>query len=52
MKKNGEPIIQWPNESIANTSVIRSEYLSAIKAADAGEYTPLIELHNRYKTRK
>jgi Fic-DOC domain mobile mystery protein B len=48
LKLNKQPLTEWPEEVIGETSVIRDEYLTAIRAADSGEYVPLIELHRRY----
>ena len=42
------PITEWPEETIGSRSVIRDEYLAAIRAADEGDEMPLIELHQRY----
>ena len=38
----------WPEETVGNASVIREEYLAAVRSADRGEYEPLIALHRRY----
>jgi Fic-DOC domain mobile mystery protein B len=48
LKQNGESIIQWPDEMIADTSVIRDDYIRAVKSADNGDYEPLIHLHKKY----
>jgi Fic-DOC domain mobile mystery protein B len=45
---NGSPPTRWPESTVGEESPIRSEYLAAIRAADAGEYGPLVELHRRY----
>ena len=42
------PATEWPEESIGDTSVIRDEYLAAVRAADSGNYVSLIELHRKY----
>ena len=45
----GGIVIDWPEEAIADTtSVIREEYISALKQADKGNLAPLTELHQRY----
>ncbi len=48
LKLNKQPLTEWPEETIGETSVIRDEYLTAIRAADSGDYAPLMELHRRY----
>ena len=52
LKLNKQPLTEWPEEVIGETSVIRDEYLTAIRAADSGDYAPLIELHRRYAETK
>jgi Fic-DOC domain mobile mystery protein B len=48
LKQHGQPIIEWPEETIGSISVIRDEYLAAIRAADRGEASLLRELHKRF----
>ena len=48
LKQNRSPIIVWPEEVIGTESVIRREYIAAIRAADQGDDQPLIELHRRF----
>jgi Fic-DOC domain mobile mystery protein B len=48
LKLNKLPVTQWPEEAIGATSVIRDDYLAAIRAADSGKFRPLTELHRRY----
>jgi Fic-DOC domain mobile mystery protein B len=48
LKLNKQPLTEWPEETIGETSIIRGEYLAAIRAADLGDYAPLMELHRRY----
>jgi Fic-DOC domain mobile mystery protein B len=38
----------WPEETIEAESPIRGEYIAALKKADDGDYTPLMELHARH----
>lgn len=40
-------LTEWPEETIGNRSVIRDEYIAAIKSADNGDKEPLIKLHRR-----
>jgi len=42
------PLTEWPEEIIGTTSTIREEYLAAIRAADRGDFVPLIEMHCRF----
>ena len=47
-KQNGGPVVVWLEETIGAESVIRSEYLAAVKQADQGDLEPLVALHERY----
>lgn len=40
----------WPEATIGTTSVIRDEYLSAIRAADEGVYARLITLQRKFSS--
>jgi Fic-DOC domain mobile mystery protein B len=51
LKLNRLPLTEWPEDSIGATSVIRDDYLAAVRAADAGNYAPLIEMHRRYSAK-
>jgi len=49
LKQHDQPIIAWPEAGIVGgTSSIRAEYIQALRFADAGDMSPLIELHKRY----
>jgi Fic-DOC domain mobile mystery protein B len=50
LKLHGSPPTVWPEESVGETSIIRDEYLNAVKAADAMDFAPLIALHEKYST--
>jgi Fic-DOC domain mobile mystery protein B len=50
LKLKGSSPTFWPEESVGETSVIRDEYLNAIKAADAMDFALLIALHEKYST--
>ncbi len=41
LKVNKQPLTEWPEEVIGETSVIRDEYLISIRAADSGDYPSL-----------
>jgi len=47
LKRHGHAITEWPEETIGSKSVIRDEYLAAIRAADEGDERPLQDLHQR-----
>jgi Fic-DOC domain mobile mystery protein B len=48
LKLNREPLTEWPEHTMGATSVVRDEYINAVKAADEGDNEPLLELHRRY----
>jgi hypothetical protein len=48
LKRNRRPITEWPEQVISRESPVRDEYLQGIRAADAGDYEPLFELHRRF----
>jgi Fic-DOC domain mobile mystery protein B len=50
LKLQGSVYTDWPEETsgTAKKSVIRDEYIDAIKQADNGELEPLIKLHRRF----
>lgn len=48
LKLHKLPLTEWPEDAIGGTSTIRDDYLAAIRAADAGDFGPLIELHQRF----
>ena len=52
LKQNGELPIEWPQEIIADTSVIRGAYIKAVQAADGNDYTLLIALPRRFAGKK
>ncbi|MFO7901481.1 MAG: mobile mystery protein B [Planctomycetota bacterium] len=46
LMQRGHPIVQWPEANIsAGTSPIRCRYLEALRSADGGDKSPLIQLH-------
>lgn len=49
LAQNGKPYIRWPEKSVGDKSVIRDEYIHAVKKGDAGDFGPLIELHRNYQ---
>ena len=47
LRVNDHAAVEWPEETIGTTSVIRSEYIDAIQAADEGDFEPLMGIHKR-----
>jgi Fic-DOC domain mobile mystery protein B len=50
LKMHGEEPIEWPEATIGAASVVRNEYLRAVRAADRGDLTKLSALHRRYSS--
>lgn len=48
LRSVGHQLTAWPEETIGAESVIRDEYLTAIRAADKGDYAALLDLHGRF----
>ena len=48
LKLHNLPLTEWPEDAIGATSVIRKKYLAAVRAADSGDFSQLIEMHRRY----
>ena len=48
LKRHGQAVTEWPEETIGTKSVVREEYIEAIRAADEGDEGPLSELHQRF----
>lgn len=48
LKREGAQPVMWPETTIGVVSTVRDEYLACVKAADKGDYTPLLELHRRF----
>jgi Fic-DOC domain mobile mystery protein B len=51
LKLHKLPPTEWPEESIGGASVIRDAYLAAVRAADLGDLTLLMELHREHAAR-
>ena len=49
LKLHGPSIIIWPEEVVGQESLVRKEYIQALKTADEGNYDPLIALHNQFQ---
>ncbi len=53
LKQHGHPITRWPEEGITDaTSPIREKYIEALKCADQGDLSSLIELHRAYSKKE
>lgn len=48
LRLHGRTPVEWPEASIGGASLIRGEYLDALRAADAGDIAPLLRLHERF----
>ncbi|MEQ1903923.1 MAG: mobile mystery protein B [Pirellulaceae bacterium] len=49
LKQHDHPIVKWPEQTIGvEKSIARDAYLSAIKKADTGDLSELINLHKKY----
>jgi Fic-DOC domain mobile mystery protein B len=51
LKLHGSPPTVWPEQAVGETSVIRDEYLAAMRVADKMDFVALIELHRKYTPR-
>lgn len=49
LKRQGEQLVQWPEETIGQVSTIRDQYIAAVRAADTGNEQPLIDMHREYQ---
>ncbi len=50
LKRHGQSITEWPEETIGSKNAVRDEYLAAIRTADGGEGDALLALHQRFTT--
>lgn len=48
LKQADGRVIRWPDATIGDESVIRTQYITALRRADAGDYDAFVELHRRY----
>lgn len=42
------PMLQWPEEKLKDNSPLRQNYIQALKEADQGDLSPLIELQRKW----
>ena len=53
MRRNDGPVVAWPQtDLIKEASPVRSEYIAALKEADANDLGPLVKIHERYVEEK
>ena len=49
LRQNDQPLVKWPEDTIGvEKSVARDRYLAAVKKADTGDLTDLVDLHREY----
>jgi Fic-DOC domain mobile mystery protein B len=51
LKRMDHPLTVWPEQTVGDSSIIRGEYLTAVRAADGGDLDALIALHRRFTSR-
>lgn len=49
LKQHDAPVILWPETTIGTESTIRAQYIQALQAADQGDLSPLIKLHEQHQ---
>ncbi len=49
LARHKAPLVFWPEENIGQESPIRYEYLKALRAADGGDFGPVLALHCQYQ---
>jgi Fic-DOC domain mobile mystery protein B len=48
LRRHAEPIVVWPDKLIEGVSPEREAYINAVRAADDGDYEPLIAMHKSH----
>jgi len=48
LRQHDHRLITWPGQLGVDSSELRQEYLACIRAADNGQFEPLVELHRRF----
>jgi len=51
LKLNGAEPTEWPETTIGTASTVRDEYLEAVRAADRGDISRLLALHEKFERR-
>jgi len=52
LKQHDAPLVLWPETTIGAASTIRSQYIQSLTAADDGNMTPLIKLHQDHQEKE
>jgi Fic-DOC domain mobile mystery protein B len=47
LRQNGSMPVKWQEDLLSKENPKRDEYIKALKEADSGDYTKLIEMHHR-----
>ena len=47
LRQHGSMPVKWQEDLLAKENLKRDEYIQALKAADGGDYTTLIEMHKQ-----
>jgi len=47
LRQHGSMPVKWQEDLLAKENPKRDEYIQALKAADGGDYTTLIEMHKQ-----
>lgn len=48
LRAHGAPLVEWPDAAVGAESVVRADYLRALRAADHGDLAPLRSLHRAH----
>lgn len=48
LKQNDGQAIIWPEATVGSASIVRNEYIAALKAADEHDLAPLVSLHRTH----
>ncbi|MEN6407313.1 MAG: mobile mystery protein B [Thermoguttaceae bacterium] len=48
LKRHESRLVLWPEETVAQESMVRRDYLKALKTADGGDFGPLLALHAKH----
>jgi hypothetical protein len=47
LRQNSSMPVKWQEDLLSKENPKRDEYIKALKEADTGDYTKLIEMHHR-----
>ncbi|MFO0963061.1 MAG: mobile mystery protein B [Phycisphaerales bacterium] len=48
LRAHGAPLVEWPDAAVGAESVVRADYLRALRAADLGDLAPLRAMHRAH----